>query len=482
MAIDFNAWLQSQDAIRCIIVDVGVKVGVSEITRYLSTAAYSTPSVVYNPILNAESVQFIERLNINGSSSISFGDLEIFNVDGALDAWLKDVWSNRTILVRIGDPRWVVADFVTIMDGVVEDIDSKNAELLNLKIRDKLQRLNSAMSETVLGGSTLNKAELIPLTFGECFNVTPLLTDPATLEYQVHNGPVENIIEVRDNGVPVSVTKFLSTGKFTLNAQPAGKVTVSIQGDKDTTYKNKCADLIERIVTDFAGTQAFTAGDIDSGNFSAFNLANTQPFGVYLKSRENAITVIEDLASSIGAQVSMSRIGKLRIIKIELPAPGTAFEIDSDDIVDDTFMVSDKLEVSAAYKLGFCKNWTVQADLQTGIPANHKELYAQEWMSSLAEDTTVKTDYKLTSEPKLVESYLLVESDAVTESNRILDLFKVPRFVVEFTGTAKLIQLELGQAVNITYPRFDCESGKAGMVIGLAINWNDMTVKVEVLI
>lgn len=482
MTVDFNEWLSSQDAVRCIIVDADVNSSGSEVTRYLSTAAYSTASTVYNPIINADSIQFIERLSINGNTSVSFGDIEISNLDGTLDVWLDDVWSNRAVLVRIGDVRWDLADFVTIMDGVVEDIDSKDETVLNLKIRDKLQRLNASMSEVVLGGSTLNKSELIPLTFGECFNVTPLLSNPATLEYKLHDGIIEDIIEVRDNGVPVSFTKFLSTGRFTLAATPAGKITCSVQGDKNGTYRNSCGYLVERIVTDWAGPKAFSSGDIDAVNLAAFKTANPQPLGVYIKSRENALSMVEEIAASVGAQLAMSRAGQMRLIKIELPAPGTPFEIDSDDIVGDSFRINSKLEVLPAHKLGFCKNWTVESDLQTGIPASHKDLYAKEWMTAVAVDNTIKTLYGLTSEPEQVDTLMLVESDATAEATRLLDLWKNPRFIFEFTGSSKLIQLELGQSVNITYPRFGCDSGKEGMVIGLSIDWNDMTVKVEVLV
>lgn len=482
MTVDFNSWLTDPTAVRCILVDANVKSGGSEITRYLSTMHYVNGSTVYHAIVNSQSVQIIERLNLGGSSSISFGDVELINLDGAIDSWLEDIWSNREIVVKIGDVRWAISDFVTILNGVIEDSDSKGSDTINLKIRDKLQRLNNAMSETTLGGSTLNSTELIPLTFGECFNVTPLLTNPATLEYQIHRNAIEDIIEVRDNGIPVGVTKSLSTGKFTLSAAPAGKVTASIQGDKAPSYINTVGAVIQRIVAGFGGTQALSSGDIDLANFSAFDAANPQPIGAYFQTRENVITAVETVADSVGAQVTMSRGGLLRIIKISLPAAGTVFDIDGDDIIANSFQITEKHEVTGSYKLGYCRNWTVQADLQTGIPASHKDLYAQEWLASHASDATVKTDYRLTAEPELVESLLLVKTDADTECTRRLDLYKTPRFTVEFEGTARLIQLELGQAVNVDYPRFGFSGGKEGMVIGLSIDWAAMRVKVEVLV
>lgn len=487
---EFPAWLQDQSAIRCILVEVAVQSG-SEITRFMSSrpfksAATDTPAnTVYNPVIRGSSVRTVERLNVlNTTASLSFGDIELDNTDGSIDDWLTDIWSNRPINVLMGDVRWDRSDFQVIFSGVVEDIGSRSRTTLNLKLRDKLQRLNTPVTETVLGGSTNNKNQLIPLTFGECHNISPLLTNPATLEYQVHGGQIERLIEVRDNGVPVAATATLATGKFFLTVQPFGRITASVQGDKPSgTWLKTARQIIERLVTAYGEVNSrFDSGDLDSSNLNAFDAANSQPLGLYLPQRENVLNICNRIAASVGARLVMSREGKLRLIKIELPVPGTPFAITPDDVLNASLRVIEKLPVQAGFKLGFARNWTVQDPLDTRIPNAHKDLYAKKWLTTTAKDNIVKAEYRLDGEPEQTDTFLLTENDASAEATRLLDLVKVPRYIIGFDAPARLLQLELGQAVNITYPRFGLDAGKAGMVVGLSPDWDRAQVAVEVFI
>lgn len=231
----FVAWLKDSSAIRCVLIEVNVKTGGAETTRFLSNKGYVTSptdtpaNTKYSPFV-AGGIKFTETLSMEGTASLSFGDIEIDNLSGDRDTWLDDVWANRAIKVFIGDVRWPRADFRLVFDGIVANIDTKNRGRINLKISDKLQRLNTPITDNKLGGTTENADRLIPLCFGECHNVEPLLVDPVINEFRVHDGPIEGIIEVRDNGVPVAFTPFLSTGKFRLAAQPSGQITASVQG------------------------------------------------------------------------------------------------------------------------------------------------------------------------------------------------------------------------------------------------------------
>jgi hypothetical protein len=190
MAVNFTEWLEDPQAIRCVLVEAAISVGGVAVTKYLSSKNYSDSVAgrVYDPIVSSDSINLVERMSVDGQPSMSFGDVELINLDGSIDSWLRDIWVNKNITILIGDVRWLREDFVTIFNGTIEDIDSRSAGTLNIKVRDKLQRLNTPISEARLGGVSANKNELIPLCFGECFNVTPLLSNPATLEYRVHTG------------------------------------------------------------------------------------------------------------------------------------------------------------------------------------------------------------------------------------------------------------------------------------------------------
>lgn len=486
---DYLAWLKDPSSNRIVLVEAIANVAGDDVTRYMATRAYVTSPVdvpgnqVYQPIVTT-GITFTEQLSLNGSASLSFGDIEIANFSGERDSWLDDIWKNRSVKAYIGDPRWSRRDFRMILNGVISTIDSKNRDTLNLIVADKMQLLNTPIVDQVLGGSTPNQNALLPVSFGEVHNISPLLSDPVTLEYTVHNGPVESVFEVRDNGKPVSVSLDNAAGKFTLNQQSYGAITVSAQGDKPAGYSNTISPLVQRIVTSY-GTAAnrFTSDDLDTDNLADFDSACPQPVGLYLSTRTNVLNACQSLVSSVGAQMVMSRLGKLRIIQIKIPGAGTAVIVRPSQIIQNSLHIVSRPDVVAAVKLGFNKNYTVQAGLVTSIPEQHKDLFAKEWLTSTELDTDVRDSYKLNTEPVQVDTMLLRRIDADAEAARRLDLWKQQRTVFQFEGTEELLAtLELGGAITLYNPRFDLAGGKTGIVISLAPHWLTGRITVGVLI
>jgi hypothetical protein len=485
----FIKWLKDSGGIRCVLMEVVAKVAGVETTRFLSSKGYVTkPADVpanthYQPII-AGSVKFTESLPLEGSSvNMSFGDIEIDNLTGERDEWLDDIWANRAANVYIGDVRWPRSDFRLIFSGVVVGIDSKNAGRLNLKLGDKLQRLNTVVSEVKLLGSTPNKDNLIPLCFGECHNVSPLLVDATVNEYQVHNGPIESIIEVRDNGVPVLFTPFLSTGKFRLTSQPVGVVTCSVQGDKPSAYANDIASTIKRLVIGFGQLEKrFIVGDIDSTSFDAFALANPQPIGLYIRDRANVLDCVTKLAGSVGGRLTVNRAGKLALVVLTLPRPSAGRAISASDMVERSLALSQYPTVVAGVKLGYCKNYTVQDNLQTGIPQEHVALFKDEWLTVTRTDSVAAVDYVTYTEPTLEETQLLTASDATAEANRRLSMVSTQRKVFRYTGLAHLMLEELGGSQTITHKRYGLVNGATGQIVSVATDWLNPHSTIEVMI
>jgi hypothetical protein len=484
----FTKWLSDSVAIRCVLVEVVAKTGGVEVTRYLSSKGYVTgatdvpANTHYSPTVLG-GIKFTESISLDGSATISFGDIEIDNTEGDKDSWLNDAWNNRPVKVFIGDVRWARADFYPIFDGMVVSIDSKNRGKLNLKLGDKLQRLNNPITEVKLNGLTANKDKLIPLCFGECHNISPLLIDPSANEFQVHNGPIERIIEVRDNGVPVAFTGDLLTGKFKLAAQPAGQVTCSVQGDKTLAYSNTIVGTIKRIVMDFGlAGKKFTAADLDTAALDAFDTANPQPVGVYVGDRANVLDVCNRLASSIGARVVMTRVNKLRLVKLDLSSLPVGTTVTASDMLNKTLVISNMPPVVAGVKLGYCKNFTVQSNLQTGIPAQHLALFAQDFLTITRTDSVAAADYSTFTEPAIQETLLLTDAEASAEATRRLGLFSVQRKVFRYTGLAHLMLENLGSSQTIRHKRFGLAAGVTGQIISLSTDWVNPYITVEVLI
>lgn len=524
MSLLTENWLMDNTAKRCVLAKVQVYdvVGGSDIYLYLSTTGYAAGSTSYQPIISG-GLQFSESITINGSTSVSYGDLEINNPNGEFDAWLDDsqyIWVNRTIQLYYGDPLWVATDtndvanniFELIFDGLIVDIDSKSRTKLNIKVRDKMERLNTPVTEANLGASGSwgtnaqpNKDAVKPLVFGEVHNMTPLQTDPSTLEYMANSGPAELILEVRDNGVPIhtsggitGITSYIgTTGKFTLNTPPAGVITISVQGVNNSinlgtgalvtgTYVNTITNLIALIATQYGrASTKLSATDLDLTNLSSFDSSNAIPAGIIVNDSSTVRTICGLLAESIGAQLFFSRIGKLQILRIGNGFANSAITTITDiDIISNTLQVQEKIPVIAAAKIAYCKNWTVQRDLMTGIPDSHKVMFSEEWMTitSTTDYSAVAAKYKIDQEPEQKNTYLITTTDGTNEANRLAGLYSTARTLYTFTGTPRLLQLQLGQNINITHNRFGLSGGKNGQIVTLGPNWTTGLVNVGVLV
>ena len=485
---EFLTWLKDQAAVRTVLIEAVARIGGVETTVYMSTVAYNTaptdvPSNTHYMPIASVGVLFTEELSLTGDGALSAGDIEIDNYNGERDAWLDYVWTNRPFKAYIGDVRWPRADFRPIFDGIVADIAPGGREKLLLKLRDKLQRLNAPLSEAKLGGSTENADALMPLAFGEVHNATPLLVNPATLQYQVHAGAVEGIFEVRDNGIPVDAAVDNAAGTFTLQHDSKGAVTVSLQGDKAGAYTNTVSSLVRRLVTGYGKvTERFTEADLDTAGLAAFDAQHPAPVGLYAPDRLNVLEACRMLAGSVGAQLSMSRLGKLRLIQLALPAPGSEIEVRPQHMIERSLVPTGRTAVVGAVKLGFNKNWTVQRGLVTNIPEEHKDMFASEWLTTTATDAAVQAAHRLNGEPKQEDTMLLRRIDASAEAQRRLDLWKIPRMTYEFEGMPELLLLELGQAIRVYHPRYGMQEGVSGMVIMLGRDWKTGRVKVRFVV
>lgn len=504
---NYQTWLETPNIVRIALVQVQVLVGGSTITRYLSTHGVTVSGIQYTPIIKG-SITIDETISVDYAASINYGDIELANNNGEYDSWINDVWINKSIKIYVGsnpapNSSSVLDDYELIFDGIVSDIDSKSRTQLNLKIRDKLEKLNTSLSEVLLGNyfqgalvpeaTTVNqyRNNLKPLVFGEVHNITPLLSDPTMLEYIVNLEGVEQIIEVRDNGVPIPFTTTgtipIPAGSFRLViGAPTSTVTCSVQGVKRTVnvaagtsslvYTNTASNTIATILKHFGKQLDYT--ELDATSFAALG---TQAVGVLVPDRINVLALCQEIAKSCGLIVSTTRSGKVKLINLAMPTSATTSITDS-DILLNSLQLSSKLDVVAGVRLGYAKNWTVQTNITTGIPEQHKNLYATEWLESAKSDVTTKTTYGVTTEPALETSYLIDKTQADVIAQKKLDLFKTPRKIYTMTCTAKLLSVQVGDPVTLTSQRFGLSLGVLGLVISTKPNWLRGTIEIGVLV
>lgn len=513
---NYPTWLEKPNVVRIALVQAEVRVAGVLTTRYLSTHGVTVSGQEYTPIIRGQ-ITIDESISTSYAASISYGDIELANNSGDYDSWLDDIWANKSVRIYIGEmpvpgTTSVLDDFELIFSGLVDDLDSKSRTTLNLKIRDKLEKLNTSVSDALLANYAASKPESVngflsdtssvyqnqyknnlkPLCFGEVHNVTPLLTEPILLEYMVNSTAVELIIEVRDNGVPVGFKTTdanitIPPGSFRLLKSPVGTVTCSVQGIKKTVniaagtttdvYKNTAANTIATILKLYGQQLAYS--EMDSNSFNL--VAAQKAIGLYLSDRVNILVVCQELAKSCGLILTTSRAGTVKLVDLEIPT-SASIAITESDMLLNTLVIAQRPEVIAAVKLGYAKNWTVQNTLTTEIPEQHKNLYATEWLESRVKDDTVKDNYSITVEPAVESSYLVDKTDADTVAQKKLDLFKTRRKVVTMTCTAKFLTVQVGDAVTVAAKRFGLNNGVLGRVISTQPNWLRGTIQIGVLI
>ncbi len=476
----YKAWLSSATSIRTALVEVVAGISGVDTTLYLSSRNYvdGTANRAYTACV-AGGLTTRETINLDGTPSIGYGDIEISNPSGERDAWLDYVWSNRAANVYVGDPTWPRSDFRLVFSGVLDDIGVRSIDRLTLRLRDKLARLNAPVTEEILGGSTANKDKVLPVTLGECFNVTPLLTDQTNLHYTFHHGPTsdaaERVIEVRDNGAPItSWGENVSSGYFEMYAAPVGQITATVQGVVTAgNYYSDISRLVQKLVTDYGpASTRFTSGDLDATQLAAFEAACPQDVGVYLTDRSNVLQVCQELAGSVGANVVCTSTGLLRLIRVALPASGTPTAVTAADMERGSLTISSRPAVQASVVLGYSKNWTPQSQgLASGLPASSAALLGAEFKTVYASSAATDIEYKRGALAPMQETLLIEQTAASTEAQRRLDLWKTQRAVYTATCLPHLLLTELGDPVTLTHSRFGLSSGKTGMVVSVERDW-----------
>lgn len=471
--VDFVTWLKRDGAARALLVEATVYSGGVEAVRTMSNRAFisgpidSPAHAAYDDIIVGVP-RFSSQLSelFTGKSLPTWGDVEVINESGVRDSWLNDAWDGRAVRLYLGDPAWPKSDYRRVLDGTIGDIYAPAQNRLALKLRDKTWAMNAPIQTSLIGGFTVNEDQPIPLCFGQCFNVEPLLIVAATHQYQVHDGAIEAITAVRDNGLAVAYTADVATGTFTLSAAPAGRITADVKGAKPGgVYLTKCADIINHIVT--TRTQ-LTIDDIDVTNFTAFNSVAPQILGVYIRNRENIIPILDQLTAAVGGFWTFSRDGFLRLGRLESPSGTPVLELEADDIRERQFVCTGRALPIQTLRLGYARNYTPQADgLAGAVTEANRALYASEYQVATTTNVGIETTHLLARNPDLDATLLVDASEAATEASRRAALYSQVRGIYEIGVWTAPLRVNLGEVVKITHPRFGFAAGVLAVVVGL---------------
>jgi hypothetical protein len=173
------------------------------------------------------------------NQSAAFGELQISNYDGAFDFLLSADLRDTTVIIKIAPaglllPGTTMADAMTIATAVIDSVSSDDEDTIYLQLKDTLARLDKTLpahfNPPYVDEGAANV--MVPMTFGACRNIKPLLVDSPNRLFQLHDAPISNVTQIADmaapldpNATPPQYTPALNNSGIQLETMPVGVLT-----------------------------------------------------------------------------------------------------------------------------------------------------------------------------------------------------------------------------------------------------------------
>lgn len=447
--------------------------------------------------------------DIIGNFSSGTGELDIDNTDGEYDFLIQDfAIDGRSIVVKVGREGDSYDKFYTVFNGTASDwLVAEDA--VKIKLVDKAYLLNVPAQPNNYGGSggidgtTDLKGKRKPRCLGSCLNISPPLVIPSSLVYQVNDGPIQGVVAVYDRGAALtfqtdyatsalllaaSVTSghfstCLAEGFFKLGSSASGTVTADINGDKSFgVWAQTPADIIASVL-EFSTVLPGSAQGYYLPSFAAMATLSPATIGYYIAPDDtNTVAdVVSNIMGSVGGWGGFRRSGQFELGIFLTPVGATPNAVfDRSDIIQISreALPSTLTPPPYRFRCSYNHNWTVQTDLAGSVPATRVAFLAQSDRYSDSIDLTVKLDHPFAVDRDPIPSYFVSLADAQAESDRLLGLYRKSSALYRFTVGIQPFALDLGDVVNLTYPRWDLTVGKNLRVVEMTENAQTNTIEV----
>lgn len=443
-----------------------------------------------------------------GEFSETWGELELINAEADYDSYIGDyAIDGRRVLIKMGRPGDPYADFVTLFDGSAQTwtIDE---DAVRVRLRDNAFKLEVPAQPNVYagtgdlegGGDLAGKRK--PRAFGRLSNVTPALVIPGEVLYQANDGPVQAVSAVYDSGVALTFSAdyataallraatlvegayatCLAAGLIRLGGAAFGQVTCDLQGDKTGgTYVETTAGIVRRIVA--TATEVADPGRLLAFTFDDLDAAQPAAVGYYLdpQSTLTAAEAVAQLMGGIGGWAGFTPAGLLEVRRFDAPVAIAAAYYTKQDLVDIARLaLPEGIDPPPwRFRVAYNRNWTVQTDL-AGVVAetdpDRVAYLAQPYelaVSAEADGMAIAADHPLAADPEPVEAFFATEAAALAEAGRLLDLYGSARSLYRFRVKHRQFAHEIGQVINLDYPRWGLDGGRYLRIVALTDDTDD---------
>lgn len=511
----FRTLLADPDAEFTFLMVAGPLNGGGTFIRLSDKGFHSTPSDT--PANQTFSPRLLTALKIgvvasrggefSGRSEPAVGDIVVANPDGSLDSDLTFGWDGREIEVLAGGPDFTLEQFETVFKGTADGLTWDERQIL-IRLRDRQLFLNKPVQENLYSGAGLLdgnsevKSKPKPLTYGVVNNLEPLLIDTTSLVYQIHDGSIQAVDEVRDQGVALTDDGDLTdvytwtpvAGKYVTNlfkgvmrlgASPAGRITADVQGDNAGLgiggFINTTATIIRRIVTTRLGDDDLTdPDDIDVPAFNTVDSLFSGEIGLHIPAvaRQTSSILDEMMVGAVGFW-TFTRKGRLTIGLVRAPQTASRTLTNADNLLPGVRRLP-TVAPSWRRRVGYEPMQVTQdPDELAGAvtDANVAKFGAKHRFVSVS-DTTVRDKHALARDAETL-TLLNLEADASALAQELQDTFGPDRDRYQWRVPRALLRFWVGDVHTLQISRFGLDAGKNFLILGITEDASKDSVTVE---
>lgn len=458
-----------------------------------------------------------------GGGSGGFGESVLRN-DDDLISFISDLGlDGRSAKLLVGDTESPYSTFTTLFSGTMTGVEF-TWDTVVIKLKDKSTLLdvdiqttkylgNNSLPSGVEGTADDLKDQQKPLCYGECLNITPSWVNTSKMIFQVHDGAIEDVVNVYGNGValikgadyPVLADFYSNSpaggtfytckayGLFRLGPYFDGAITADVKGDKTGgTYVYKAADIVKRVVNT---RTVVTSAEVDAISLSAANTAVPYTVGFYVEagSTDSVFDSLSSFLEGLGVFWFWKRDGKMYFGNFSLPLTSPLTTMTEDDLIDMDRLPPHDLEGgNPAYsaEVEYARNYTVQtkSDLAGyAVQIGRLTFTADEYRKSTSTDASVQTKHKLASALSC-KTPIVLKADADTHSAARLAVYKTHLARYSFKTHLDSPCLQglstpplVGDVVEIQLNRFGLSGGKNFLIVSTVEDYQDRTIEYEVL-
>jgi hypothetical protein len=340
-----------------------------------------------------------------------------------------------------------------------------------------------------LDGDSGLRGQAKPLTLGRVLNAKPALVGVTEFVYQWHDGIVNAINAVYDQGVALieetvhtdlftfltdstitagSYNTYLDAGLVMLGVSPNGQITGDVDGaeDADGNYLRHYEELVREAVTTYGGLT--DPDDLDTSTFTDLENFPEDGMGIYIAPDETPTVsaVCDMLAASVGGWWYVTTDGNLRVGLLRQPSTTVTLAFTVDDDTSSFDRVDARLP-TYLLSVGYQKNYNIQ-DADAVDVTDSRRLFLERSMSQIE----VRDADVLVQDPSSIElgtlgfGLISEEDDARGVAENYLKIFGRHVKIFQATNPSwQWLDLNLFDTVRVTHDRWNLDEGEEFRVL-----------------